>query len=75
MIIANSIVRKIHPFDGTRNAGKPLRRRLRVLLIAPLTTEGCQTHHVAILSDGTWEYVWNLSEVVEPPIAQETPHE
>lgn len=59
------LVKKTHPMDGTKLAGKPIGKTLSVLQIVDhLPAEGpSRSCCIAMLSDGTWEFLWNLTVV------------
>ncbi len=54
--------RKIHDYDGTKIAGTPIGPVIEVIEIVdhePVDSPR-EKKCVAHLSDGTWEFVWNL---------------
>jgi len=65
MKIGDQVQRK-HPFDGSRAAGYPIGK---ILWIKEITDHTWHNGHgrtkdaIAILSDGTREFVWNLVPV------------
>jgi hypothetical protein len=59
-------VRKIHPYDGSEKAGKPIGDELAVVSIAehkPVDGKGCGP--IYVLEDGTWEFGFNLCQKVD----------
>jgi len=56
-------VKKQHPYDGTPLGGVPVGTVLTVLEVKVSKAEPYnKTNLIAELSDGTWEYVWNLTK-------------
>ena len=56
-------VRKIHPYDGTPRAGKPIGEALTVVKSYPhKPVDGPGNATVCELSDGTWEFLHNLEQ-------------
>lgn len=54
-------VRKIHPYDGTPRAGKPIGKLLTVIKSYPHSPiDGPGNATVCELSDGSWEFLHNL---------------
>jgi hypothetical protein len=54
------LVRRIHPYDGTARAGKPIGKLLRVMQVkrhGPSTADD----YIALLEDGEWVFTWNLA--------------
>jgi hypothetical protein len=64
MISKRSRVRRTQPYDGTLAAGKPVGPVLTVLrLSAHRPIDGHEEKDAMVcLSDGSWEFVWNLKE-------------
>lgn len=58
-------VRRRHPYDGSPQAGEPIGPILTVTKIADhVTADGIiERACVFYLSDGTWEFEWNLKKV------------
>lgn len=55
------MVRKLHPYDGTPWGGKPIGPHLKVIRICPhRPVDGPGAGLIVELSDGTWEFEWNL---------------
>lgn len=60
-------VKKNHVYDGSKNVGKPVGNTLKVKQIVDHKPVDGPTRKntVAILEDGTWEFVWNLTVIKE----------
>lgn len=59
----NILVQKRHPHDGTAKAGRPITSRTyKVVCVEDhCPVDGAPRKGViAVLDDGTWEFVWNL---------------
>lgn len=56
-------VRRLHYYDGSDNAGKVIGPILTVIAILdqPKTDGPSERQCIAALSDGKWEFVWNLA--------------
>ena len=65
MIEKGTKIQKHHVYDGTAWGGKPKGPVLEVLNIKDHNpVDGPSTANcIAILSDGSWEFVWNITEV------------
>ncbi len=61
-IKVGSMVKKQHPHDGSKYAGKPTGKVLEVHQIISVKHVG-GSDWAALFEDGTWEYLWNLTEV------------
>lgn len=61
-IESGSVVRRLHPFDGTLQAGKAIGKFLHVLKVEDVT-DGPNTETMITLDDGKTEFWWNLVEV------------
>jgi len=61
-------VRRTRIYDGTARAGHPIGAILRVLQVADHTPADGPPRRgsIVILSDQTWEFVWNLHVVIMP---------
>lgn len=59
-----SYVRKKHPCDGSPRAGSPRGPVLKVVeVVDNRPIDGpVQKDSIALLDDGTWEFIWNLVE-------------
>ena len=58
-------VRKLHPCDGSMKSDRPIGDILEVIMIRdhnPIDGER-KRNVVCELSDGSWEFIWNLAIV------------
>lgn len=55
-------VRKRHPHDGSSKAGQPVGPVLQIVGLADhKPVDGTrEINAIALLEDGTWEFIWNL---------------
>mgnify|MGYP006971759345 CR=1 FL=1 len=66
-IKVDSLVRKLHPSDGSIMARKPIGDILRVMKIVDhKPIDGAvQSNCIAILADDSWVFKWNLALIQE----------
>jgi len=59
------LVKKHHPYDGSHMGGYPVGTSLKVVEICDYRPINgiCEEKVVAILSDGSRAFIWNLSKV------------
>ena len=59
----NDLVRQVHVHDGTKYAGAPTGPTLRIVKTEQVVvSEGGQSETIIWLSDGSWQFPWNLHE-------------
>ena len=60
-------VRRIHPYDGTRRAGRPYGAILTVAWIKDHLPSTGETRYQCVIGfeedEVSWEFIWNLSKI------------